>query len=384
MDDSTSNVSLFSFDYFSVKRPCLSKATLLTVPTPSLTYKLTIEDSTSDSESSTSTGFPDTPEVPSGSTKDFPQKQTPKKLDYYKMARSKQGSKRLQKIIAKGETDDIERIVVQVAPAMAELMTDKFGNYMCQALFENCSASQRVSILKCLRPSLLKIAKHPVGTHSLQSLVELATLPQEGAIYEAVFKPHVVSLAKHTHASHVLQVLASTLINRDFIAIEVASQAKELASHQLGLCVVKKCMFSRELVQALLPHSLALSQDAYGNYAMQELLDNWGLEFHMAVGYHLMPQITKLATHKFASNVVEKCIKYSALGHVLARTLIEAPNIGGLLSNMYGCYVLKAIAEQIPSLQPVLIERAKEAATLLSASKRKARHEQIALILGEA
>lgn len=378
MEAFSSNVSLFSCDYFSSKRTGLPKDTLLTVPVPSYVSRLTIEDSTSDSEASS--GLPDTPD-PACIAKDFPIPKASGKLDYCKMARSKQGSKRLQKIIAKGEAEDIERIVEQIESSVADLMIDKFGNYMCQSLFEACSAQQRLLLLQALRPSLLKVAKHPAGTHSLQHLGELATLPQEAAIYESVLRPHVTTLAKHPNASHVLQVLASTLSNRNFIALEVATQAKELATHQLGLCVVKKCMFSREVVLALLPHSLALAQDAYGNYAMQELLDTWGLEFHMAVGYHIQPNVVMLSTHKFGSNVVEKCIKFQPLGPVLARTLMEAANLGTLLSNMYGCYVLKSIAEQLPKIRHTLKDKVRQATALLPAGKVKARQEQIALIL---
>jgi hypothetical protein len=297
------------------------------------------------------------------------------------MAKSKQGSKRLQKIVAKGEPQDIDKIVGQIAASAAELMMDKFGNYMCQALFQFCSAEQRLILLRSLRPSLIKVSKHPVGTHSLQCLAALASLPAECAIYEAVFKPYVISLATHPNASHTLQILASALSNRSFIALEVATKAKELAMDQLGLCLVKKCMFSREVVLALLPHTLTLSQDAYGNYAIQELLSHWGSEFCMAVGYHLQPHVVRLSSHKFASNVIEKCIKFQPLGLVLARALIDSESLGSMLGNMFGCYVLRAIAEQLPTLRSLLKSKVRAACDLLPPNKLKARQEQIAVIL---
>jgi hypothetical protein len=377
MEHQVSSLSLFSYDYFATKRSAVPKA-YLKVPTPVYAAKPHIEDSTSDSEASTCClDSHDTDAL----TQASPNKQPGLRTDYCKMAKSKQGSKRLQKIIAKGEHENIEKIVMQTAAFIPELMMDKFGNYMCQALFQTCSTQQRLMILRSLRPVLVKLATHPIGTHALQKLAVRSSHPEESAIYEAELRPHVVFLATHVHGTHVVQVLAAGQSTRSFVALEISTKAQELALNQLGMCVVKKCLFSREVVHALLPHTLTLAQDAYGNYAVQELLNRWGCEFSSVIGYHLQPHIVRLSTHKFASNVVEKCIKYQPLGQVVARTLLDAEHIGAVMSNVFGCYVLKAIANQLPSLRPLLKIRAGEASARLTEGKLKGRQDRLAIIL---
>ena len=49
----------------------------------------------------------------------------------HKLARSQQGSKYLQRVLAKASPDVVDFVVEEVGDSMHELMTDSYGNYFC-------------------------------------------------------------------------------------------------------------------------------------------------------------------------------------------------------------------------------------------------------------
>jgi len=66
-------------------------------------------------------------------------------------------------------------------------MSDVYGNYMCQTLFQSCSANQRLILLEGMRNEMITVARNPRGTHSLQTVIRLANLPEEEAVYQKAF-----------------------------------------------------------------------------------------------------------------------------------------------------------------------------------------------------
>lgn len=53
-----------------------------------------------------------------------------------------------------------------------------------------------------------------------------------------------------------------------------------------------------------------LAQDQYGNYVIQHVLEHGSPQERMQVVTRLAPEIVPMSMHKFASNVVEKCLTY--------------------------------------------------------------------------
>jgi hypothetical protein len=191
------------------------------------------------------------------------------------MAKTQSGSKKLQQMISKSRPEEIEKIVETVAEFMGELMTDKYGNYMCQTLVQSCSASQRLKLLQGMRSHLIRIACDSKGTHALQNLIALSNLSEEELIYQQSFAGSVVRLCKDLNASHVVQRLLVTVKNSYFVVKEIVGHVKELAMDKHGLCVIKKCCKNPQIFNEVLENCLILMQDPYGNYAIQVILEIW-------------------------------------------------------------------------------------------------------------
>ena len=64
----------------------------------------------------------------------------------------------------------------------------------------------------------------------------------------------------------------------------------------------------QEITNILASNLVELSQNSYGNYAVQYALDTWGMSICKCIFEELQKNLTKLAIDRYSSNVVEKFI----------------------------------------------------------------------------
>lgn len=294
------------------------------------------------------------------------------------MAKTKAGSKRLQQFIAKSRPEEIEKIVIAVAPHMGELMVDQYGNYMCQTLVQSCSSFQRLALLNGMKDAVINIACNPRGTHALQNLISIANLSEEELIYQQCFQGHVLRLSKDQHASHVIQRLFVTVKNKHFVIREILGHVRELAMDKLGLCVIKKCVKDPQIFNEILEHCLILMQDPYGNYAVQNVLETWKEECEFEFISSLQNKASQLCIQKYASNVMEKAMKIENIRHAIVRELISEGKLDLLLGSPYGCYVLRTAAlESDPRSKTELSEAINLAAPKVHNAKLQTQWDEI-------
>ena len=56
-----------------------------------------------------------------------------------------------------------------------------------------------------------------------------------------------------------------------------------------------------------------MAQDQYGNYVIQHVLEHGTAAERMQIVMQAAPQIVPMSMHKFASNVVEKCLIFCSI-----------------------------------------------------------------------
>jgi hypothetical protein len=262
------------------------------------------------------------------------------------LARTKNGSKRLQQMIAKSRPEEIEKIVDVLLDHMGELMVDVYGNYMCQTLVQSCSAAQRLRLLGGMREHLIAIACDAKGTHALQTLIALANLSDEESIYQQCFSGKIVLLSKDKNASHVVQRLLATVKNTHFIIKEILTHVTELATDKLGLCVIKKCTKNPQVFCEIMGNCMVLMQDPYGNYAVQSVIEIWGEECSFEFCSNIQNKAAQLCIQKYASNVMEKAMKIETARKAILRELIREDKLDLMLASPYGGYVLKTAVKE--------------------------------------
>lgn len=126
-------------------------------------------------------------------------------------AKNQQGSKFLQRVLAKASPDVIEFIVIEVGDHLHELMVDSYGNYFCQKLLQSSSSKQRLYLLKKISPYIVSISCDKRGTHSMQSLIQLINMEEEEQTLEKALNDYIIQLSFDANGTHVLQKVILTV-----------------------------------------------------------------------------------------------------------------------------------------------------------------------------
>ena len=220
-------------------------------------------------------------------------------------------------------------------------------------------------------PELVSVALNTHGTRAVQKLVETLRTPEQVALATEALKPGVVTLIKDLNGNHVIQRCLQRLGAEDNQFVYDAARAccVEIATHRHGCCVLQRCIDHaadgqrRALVQEIAMQALVLSQDPFGNYVVQYILD-LGLPWANAeVMIRLAGSYAELSMQKFSSNVVEKCLKLADAAleehrNVVVREIMTSPLLDRLLMDPYGNYVVQStLSVTKGQLHSELVER---------------------------
>lgn len=95
------------------------------------------------------------------------------------LCRDQNGCRHLQAELSSRDEEAIEVIYNGAKPFFSDLMSDPFGNYLCQKLLETCNDSQRTELVKIVAPNIVDISLNQHGTRAVQKLLEHLTLPEQ-------------------------------------------------------------------------------------------------------------------------------------------------------------------------------------------------------------
>ncbi|CAK7893960.1 pumilio homology domain family member 4 [[Candida] anglica] len=235
-----------------------------------------------------------------------------------------------------------------------ELMTDPFGNYLIQKLFENVSTDQRIILVKNASPEFIRIALDPHGTRALQKLVECITTEEESKLIIDSLSPHIVSLSRDLNGNHVVQKCLQRLKPEDnqFIFDTASLHCNEIATHRHGCCVLQRCLDHgnakqrQQLSFKVAENATNLSLDPFGNYVVQYVLSRGDEESIKNILQHIKLNVISLSLHKFGSNVIEKSLRINKLTDSLVEVLLlNKERFSEMLNDAYGNYVLQTSLE---------------------------------------
>lgn len=269
-------------------------------------------------------------------------------------AKNQQGSKYLQRVLAKASPDILEFVVIEVGDHLHELMVDSYGNYFCQKLLQSSSSKQRLYLLTKISTHIFKISCDKRGTHSMQSLIQLINMEEEEETLEKAIIEHVIDLGFDPNGTHVLQKIILTVKEEklDYIFYPCFEKLTELALDSNGLCVIKKIITrfntpeKRELlISKLSENCVQLVQSPYGNYAIQQAIDHWSNEELHSVYTNLYDNLLQLSMQKFSSNVIEKVLDRADDEMLVqyAESLTEDETMKSLVKSNYGFYVIQKL-----------------------------------------
>ncbi|KAG7594001.1 Pumilio RNA-binding repeat [Arabidopsis thaliana x Arabidopsis arenosa] len=284
------------------------------------------------------------------------------------MAKDQIGCRVLQKLVEEGTVLDSKVIFHEIIDHVVELSMDPFGNYIVQKLLEVSDEEQRtliVSVLTSKPRELIQICLNTYGTRVVQKMIETVKTKQQIALVKYGLKPGFLALVKDLNGNHVIQSCLQTLGPNDnkFVLEAATKYCAEIAIHRHGCCVLQCCLSNSDglqrerLVTEISRNALHLSQDPFGNYVVQYLIEQQVSAAKLLVRFRM--HYAELATQKFSSHVIEKCLrKYPESRAEIVRELICVPNFEYLLQDPYANYVIQtALSVTKGAVRAKLVEK---------------------------
>ncbi|KAJ1980905.1 hypothetical protein H4R34_002286 [Dimargaris verticillata] len=287
--------------------------------------------------------------------------------EMYPLSKDQHGCRFLQRKLEDDPEKNFTLIYDEVFPHIHQLMTEPFGNYLCQKLLEYCTKDQRARIVEHVAPELVKISLNMHGTRAVQKMIELLVDDAQISTVVHALKDHVVTLIKDINGNHVIQKCLNRLSGdqNQFIYDSVCASCNEVATHRHGCCVFQRCIDhasepqKRQLVREVTANALLLVQDPFGNYVVQYVLDLKRQEFSDPLIRQFARDVCRLSVQKFSSNVVEKCIRAahpSSRRQLIAGLLLSA-QLEVLLKDSFANYVIQtALDFAEPDQRALLVE----------------------------
>ena len=248
--------------------------------------------------------------------------------------------------------------------------------YACQVQ-EMVTVESASKIVEQLRGHLVAICVNPSGCRLIQKLLEVSSPSVGMQIMHSELSVRILEICGDVNGNHVVQKFIDLVPSADSTFIidrlrEDFNSLIRLSCHGYGCRVIQRLMTKCDIrdvgyiFDSLCATSdiiTALSEDVFGNYVMQQAIE-FGRDIdreRIGLCFASHPNIVQLGCSKFASNVVEKYIRFSNKRKagtcvVVTKLLLNAllalvdpitgePGLLALMKDRYGNYVVRAIIE---------------------------------------
>jgi len=287
--------------------------------------------------------------------------------EIYGLCKDQHGCRFLQKQLESRQRDAIRAIWLETNQHVVELMTDPFGNYLCQKLLEYCNDEERTILIQNSQKDMVNIALNQHGTRALQKMIENVSSPVQVNLIIQALQNQVVDLIQDLNGNHVIQKCLNKLSTEDssFIFKAVGEHVVDVGTHRHGCCVLQRCIDHAEgpmkvwLIQQITEHAVHLVQDPFGNYVVQYIIDLSESSFTEPLVRQFSGRIAQLSKHKFSSNVVEKCIRCALepSRDMIVNELLVPNEMERLLRDSFGNYVIQTALEySSPAMKQRVVE----------------------------
>ncbi|KAL9228440.1 hypothetical protein vseg_004023 [Gypsophila vaccaria] len=228
------------------------------------------------------------------------------------------GSRFIQQKLEHCSTNEKDSVFKEVLPYALKLMTDVFGNYVIQKFFEHGTLEHRRCLGEQLRGQVLGLSLQMYGCRVIQKALEVIELNQKVELVQEL-DGHVMRCVHDQNGNHVIQKCIESVPTEKigFILSSFHGQVSALSSHPYGCRVIQRVLehcsdekISRCIVDEILKSACTLAQDPYGNYVTQHILETGKPNERSQIIQKLAGKFTQMSQLKYASNVVEKCLKY--------------------------------------------------------------------------
>lgn len=226
-------------------------------------------------------------------------------------------------------------ILQEILENMSAVKNDVFGNYVLQKILDRGNEEMRSKLWFALKGEVMELSLQMYSCRVVQKAVEKLSDENLFDLIEE-FRGNVLQLIEDQNGNHVCQKLIEALSKRskssmshdnmdaysrsiDFIIGDVIANLSRLSCHPYGCRVLQRILEhcvrpqANMVLDEISKVKVVLLGDQYGNYVIQHVLQYGRTQDREGIlKLVLEPEngILKLSRQKFASNVVEKLLKY--------------------------------------------------------------------------
>ncbi|KAJ3169681.1 Pumilio 2 [Irineochytrium annulatum] len=249
------------------------------------------------------------------------------------------GSRFIQQKLETANSDEKQLVFDEILPNALQLMTDVFGNYVIQKFFEHGNQIQKQILAKQMDGHVLSLSLQMYGCRVVQKVRDVAymtlqalehVLTDQQVTLVRELDGNVLKCVKDQNGNHVIQKAIERVPAEhiQFIIDAFHGQVYSLATHPYGCRVIQRifehCTDDQSLamirgssgynalIEELHRYTINLIQDQYGNYVIQHVLERGKPADKALITSKVRGQVLQMSKHKFASNVVEKCVAYGS------------------------------------------------------------------------
>mmetsp|Transcript_8731 Transcript_8731/g.12984 ORF Transcript_8731/g.12984 Transcript_8731/m.12984 type:complete len:434 (+) Transcript_8731:31-1332(+) len=286
------------------------------------------------------------------------------------MSQDQSGSRFLQQKYPTACPADKQLIFEEVLRSAYNLMIDVFGNYVVQKILEFGTREQKRVLAHQMSGKVVELSMHMYGCRVVQKSLEVTEIEQRKLIVQEL-RGHVERCMNDQNGNHVIQKCFENLPFQhvDFIVDCIRQNSVHWAMHAYGCRIMQRMIeyCPREAIQDILTNienkAVDISKEAYGNYVIQHLLDK-GQNIDKRLIIRAYPgRLRDLAKHKFASNVIEKCLQIANQEEVRIYTteLFTSEAAFELMTDRFANFVMqKGLEVARGELQKFLISKVNE------------------------
>ena len=266
----------------------------------------------------------------------------------------------LQKSLSEINKDTINFIVQELSGTFSKIIKNKNGNYFCTDLFKLCDKEQRILILKEISNTISKDCIDEYGTHPIQTLIELSKCEEEYKLILSSFNDYKAILnAANLNGSYVIQKIIVFIPERYRMEFNLLfiKYLSILSMDMFGVCTVKKFigytkneLLVKQILNIILNNFVNISENQYGNYLIQYLLEYW---WKANEGIYLkklfISKFHILSSNHYSSYICDLFIKLSSYEEkkLLMSSLVKDKSIILLNNNSNGNIIINKLMNSL-------------------------------------
>ncbi|KAK5664093.1 hypothetical protein OQA88_308 [Cercophora sp. LCS_1] len=273
------------------------------------------------------------------------------------------GSRFIQEKLETANSDEKEQVFLEIKPNALQLMRDVFGNYVIQKFFEHGNQVQKKALAGVMKGKVIELSLQMYACRVVQKALEHVLVEQQAELVQEL-EVDILRVVKDNNGNHVVQKIIELVPRQhiDFIMACLRGRVSELSSHTYGCRVIQRVLEhgSEEDKATIMAeiHQCAnvLITDQYGNYVTQHVIAHGKPEDRSKMIGIVTRDLLPFSKHKFASNVVEKCIEQGTteeLRRIRQGLSVPGDELTGplplLVKDQYGNYVIQKLLNQLTS-----------------------------------